>query len=235
MRSVCIALTITLLSGVSFQLNPVCRSGSSTYKPLAIDLVQSAMAQETPDAVVEEDDLTPQSQGGGESKSSQPAKKDSKPKELKRPITQIIDTSIEEKPAESQPFILNEKSDQYKERESRLAEPLRKLVQAPFLFNNAKGGSSELTDAFLAAAKEGPTLKDDLQFVIENGSPAGKVYAAALIRLFDAPSGTRILTGFKSDKTLVENKSYISLEHYTTGEVATDLLSPKPTILLRPR
>ncbi len=229
MLPVCIALTLTLLSGLSV------RSASSTGKSPLIALIQSAMAQETPDAAVEEDDLTPQSRGASESKSPQAAKTDAKPKELKRPITQIIDTSIEENPPEPQSVVLNEKSEQYKERESRLAEPLKKLVQAPFLFNNAKGGSSELTDAFLAAAKEGAKLKDDLQFVIENGSPAGKVYAAALIRLFDAASGTRILTGFKMDKTLVENKSYISLEHYTTGEVATDLLSPQPTILLRPR
>lgn len=195
---------------------------------------QSAMAQEEPD-IDDAEDLAPKPQGGeGKKKSDEPAKARTESKETKTPKPEFIDTSIEEKPTTPPPAD-EEKSDEYKEREAKLAEPLKKLVQAPFVFNNAKGGSSEFTDAFVAAAKDGVKLKDDLQFIIENGSPAGKLYAACLIRMFDAPSGMRILTGFKSDKTLVNNKSYTSQEHYTIGEVATDLLSPTPTILLRPR
>ncbi|GEM_PF-1371740 len=225
------AIAISMLLSVGFDLD--LSSGLNHYRLTQGQTVsQSAMAQETPDQDAEADDLTPAPKGG---KSEQPVKKPAAPKEVKQLKPQFIDTSIEEKSEVTQPAAPEARSDEYVEREAKLAEPLKKLVQAPFVFNNAKGGSNELTEAFIAATKAGPKLKDDLQFILENGSPAGKLYAACLIRGFDGATGTRLLTGFKADKTLVKNKSYISQEHYTVGEVATDLLSPAPTILLRPR
>lgn len=194
---------------------------------------QSAFGQEESDA--SSDDLTPQPKGESSSNPKETSKESSSTEKSKPPRPQFIDTSIEEKPSVNQFTAPDEKSDEYKEREAKLPEPLKKLIQAPFLYNNSKGGSSELSDAFTEAAKQGPKLREDLQFIFENGSPAGKLYAASLIRLFDAPGGTRLLSGFKADKTLVKNKTYISQEHYTAGEVVTDLLSPAPTILLKPR
>lgn len=148
----------------------------------------------------------------------------------------LIDTSIEEKPAEQATSASEEpKSPEYLDREAKLSEPLRKLIQAPHLYDNSKGGSSEIAAAFMAAVKEGAKSRDDLLFIVENGSPAGKIYAAVLIRMFDPATGMKILNGFRTDKTLVNNKSYTAQEHYTTAEVATDLLSDSPTILLKPR
>lgn len=228
---VVIALSMLVCTCFQFNVSGKSDSNNSTAKLIGS---QSAMAQEEPDSAADSDDLAPQPKGeGGQSRET--STESAKPENLKPPRPQLIDTSIEEKPAVSQPPPPDDKSDQYKEREAKLVEPLKKLIQAPFLFNNSKGGSSELTDAFVAAAKLGPKLKDDLQFIIENGSPAGKLYAACLIRTFDPPAGTRLLSGFKADKTMINNKSYTSQEHYTVGEVVTDLLSPAPTILLKPR
>ncbi len=234
MRSFSFSIALSMLIGASIQLY-VPDGSSSNNSSVTLIGSQSAMAQEEPDSAADSDDLTPQPKGGGGKQSEETGMESAKPEVSKPPRPQLIDTSIEEKPAVSQPAQPDEKSDEYKEREAKLAEPLRKLVQAPYLFNNSKGGSSDLADAFVAAAKLGPKLKDDLQFIIENGSPAGKLYAACLIRTFDAPAGTRLLSGFKADKTMVNNKSYTSQEHYTVGEVVTDLLSPSPTIMLKPR
>ena len=158
---------------------------------------------------------------------------ENRPRQFKR---QLIDTSIEEKAAiQTAPSGGENKSPAYLEREAKLSAPLKKLIQAPQIYDNSKGGSSEFAEAFLAATKDGEKFREDLLFIVENGSPAGKIYAAVLIKSFDAPLGNKILNGFKTDKTLVKNKSYTSLEHFTMGEVVTDLLSPAPTIILKPR
>lgn len=161
------------------------------------------------------------------------SKTQNKPQQFKR---QLIDTSIEEAPAApTAPSASEQKSPAYLEREAKLSEPLKKLIQAPQIYDNSKGGSSEFSDAFVAASKDGAKSREDLLFIVENGSPAGRIYAAVLIKNFDAPMGNKILNGFKTEKTLVNNKSYTSLEHFTMGEVVTDLLSPAPTIILKPR
>lgn len=171
---------------------------------------------------------------------TEPSASSKKPQESRPAIQQfkrkLIDTSIEEKPA-AQAASTGEQpeSPEYLDRESKLSEPLRKLIQAPHLYDNSKGGSSEIAAAFMAAAKEGAKSRSDLLFIVKNGSPAGKIYAAVLIRMFDPATGTNILNGFKTEKALVNNKSYTAQEHYTTAEVATDLLSDSPSILLKPR
>jgi len=156
--------------------------------------------------------------------------KESRIRQLK---TQFVDTSIEEKPATPASSEAEPKSPEYLDREAKLSEPLKKLLSAPLLFDSSKGGGSEFADAFVQAAKTGASARQDLLFIAENGSPAGKIYAALLIRMFDPCTGNRFLNGFKTDKSLVKTKTYVSQETYTVGEVVTDLLSPAPTIIIR--
>jgi hypothetical protein len=180
-----------------------------------------------------DDDGVEVSNPGSESQPSSAKPTESKFRKVK---TQFVDTSIEEKPATPQPSTVGqEKSPEYLTREAKLSEPLKKIIQAPHIYDNSKGGSSEFTAAFAQAAKDGLKSKEDLLFIVENGSPAGKIYAAYLLKLIEPSTGTRILNGFKTEKTLVNNKSYTSQEHYTMGEVATDLLSSSPTIILKGR
>ncbi len=229
-------LSSTLLVAISV-CTPACSSKtlaelSSTSRSLIAKVSADADAEsaDSGDNDMDSEDLKSSSQ----SASSKPTtESQNKPLQFKR---QLIDTSIEEttapKPAPEQS---NTKSTAYLEHEARLSAPLKKLIQAPQIYDNSKGGSSEFSDAFVAAAKEGAQNREDLLFMVENGSPAGKIYSAVLLRLIDSQTGTKILNGFKSDKTLVNNKSYTSVEHFTMGEIVTDLLSPAPSIILKPK
>jgi hypothetical protein len=227
-------ISSTLFFSVS-AVAPVCS------KPSSSELNEKAswlVAKTTSD--VETDNETSADndcQSGDLKSSSASASSESKSEtqnKLRQFKRQLIDTSVEEKSAAPAASTLSEpKSAMYLEREARLSAPLKKLIQAPQIYDHSKGGSSEYSDAFTAAAKEGAKNREDLLFVVENGSPAGKIYAAVLLKMIDGPAGTKILNGFKSEKTLVNNKSYTSLEHFTMGEIATDLLSPSPSIVLK--
>jgi len=231
-----IMLSSTLLLAISAG-TPVC-SGKTLpeLSPTSRSLIAKANAgadvesADSGDSDLDSEDL----KSSSKSASSKPTHENqNKPLKFKR---QLIDTSIEEaatpQPAPEQ---INTKSTTDLEHEARLSAPLKKLIQAPQIYDNSKGGSSELSDAFVAAAKEGAKNRDDLLFMVKNGSPAGKIYAAVLLRLIDSATGTKILNSFKSEKTLVNNKSYTSVEHFTMGEIATDLLSPTPSIILKPK
>ena len=226
----------TLLLAISVS-TPACSSKTlAELNSTSLSLIAKASADadvesaDSGDNDLDSEDLKSSSQ----SASSKPTtESQNKPLQFKR---QLIDTSIEETSApQPAPEQSNTKSAAYLEHEARLSAPLKKLIQAPQIYDHSKGGSSEFSDAFLAAAKEGAKNREDLLFMVENGSPAGKIYAAVLLRLIDSATGTKILNGFKSDKTLVNNKSYTSVEHFTMGEIATDLLSPAPSIILKPK
>ncbi len=192
---------------------------------------QSSSSKQDAQALVKPSD----SEGSAEPEAAKPemSKSEASAPTTSRP--KLIDTSFEEASTPIAPAQPAEPSDKYKTREVQLQEPLKVLIQASHLYDLSRGGSSELSDAFVKAIALGPASRDDLLFIIENGSPAGKIYAACLLLQFDRATGTQVLNGFKTVKTLVVNKSYTASEHYTMGEVATDLLSPSPAIILKRR
>lgn len=223
------------------QENRFARVRTASCPALVFLLVFSLAIPGAQKAIAEDGDLMPKPTEGTadsnppvqEQSSTRSTEEKSSVAETKKFKPRLIDTSIEEKPAVIQtPDEPEEKSEEYKEREARLSEPLKRLLQAPHIFDCSRGGSSDLSEAFVLAAKDGANARADLMFIVENGSPAGKIYAASLIRKFDTAAGNRILNDFKSANTLVKNKTYTAQEHYTLAEVATDLLSGAPTIIL---
>ena len=81
-------------------------------------------------------------------------------------------------------------------------------------------------EAYLKALKNGKSIKKDLDWMIKNGTAAGKLYAAILIQDFDKKAGEQAFTSLKSEKTPV-NYSPGGCEGGTTrplGEHATEFL-----------
>lgn len=91
---------------------------------------------------------------------------------------------------------------------------------------------SDIALAFEQAQKAGVGVRTDLEWLIENASPAGRIYAAVLLRLIDRQAGTRALERLKADKDILVYKNAGDKVHYSVGEVAIDLLSDKPSICL---
>lgn len=81
-------------------------------------------------------------------------------------------------------------------------------------------------EAYLKALKNGKSIKKELDWMLKNGSAAGKLYAAILIQDFDKKAGEQAFTLLQSEKALVKY-SPGGCEGGTTrplGEHATEFL-----------
>jgi hypothetical protein len=96
--------------------------------------------------------------------------------------------------------------------------------------------SARLKEAIAEAVKLGPSSRDDLRWIVENGSPCGRIYAVCLLKVFDRPEAT------EAAKALKEGMSDVNLEfvsasercHYSIGDVLIDQSSAHPLIQLVP-
>lgn len=93
---------------------------------------------------------------------------------------------------------------------------------------------SDLTEAFAKAKEKGASIRTQLDWLTQNATPAGRLYAALLIKKIDNPAGKSVFEQMKSDKSLVEYRNGGVSCHYTVGEIAIDLMSPKPIINFDP-
>lgn len=114
-----------------------------------------------------------------------------------------------------------------------LPPSLKALSEAKYLYDRSAGGSCELTRSLAEARKDAVSHKEDLEWIATNGTPAGQVYAAILIRHYDKPRGDSILKDLKNDQnTMVSLNSLEGSYHYSLAEIATDLLSTDSIIRL---
>lgn len=96
----------------------------------------------------------------------------------------------------------------------------------------AAAEKSQTRKAFEEALKAGKQVQNDLEWLIHNADPPGRLYAAALIKRFDAKRGSEALEDLKSDKDSVSYKQGGEVVHYSVGEIALDQLSAHPTIVI---
>lgn len=94
---------------------------------------------------------------------------------------------------------------------------------------------ADVIAAFQKAIEAGEGIRTDLKWLSENATPAGKIYAALLLNRIDSEAGIKTLNRMKSDKDIVVYKKGNESVHYTVGEVAIDLLSENPSILIDPQ
>ncbi len=220
---------------------------------IVVGLALPVQAQDAEDADLEPAPAGASTGVGGAQTGSEPAGKPKKKK--KPPAVKMPETSEDENPsaseeasaeppaadpnaapAEPPPPSPEELARQELERQvEKLPEPLKKLALAKHVYDTSAGGSDEYTAAFKAAISRGAGLRDDLIWIAKNGSPAGRIYAALLIKQFDNTQGTALLLSWKDDKTMVVNKRPGSEEHYSVSEIVSDLMSKTPIIKLTPR
>lgn len=87
------------------------------------------------------------------------------------------------------------------------------------------------------ASKLGAASRPDLEWIIENGSPAGRLYAAALLKRLDNTAGAeafKILSRDMGDVTI----DFVGTNercHYSISDVIVDQNSPHPLILILPK
>ncbi|MBC7997245.1 MAG: hypothetical protein IAF58_04850 [Leptolyngbya sp.] len=96
----------------------------------------------------------------------------------------------------------------------------------------ASAEKSQTRKAYEEASQAGKRVQNDLEWLIHNAEPPGRLYAAALIKRFDAQRGKEAFEDLKSDKDSVSYKQGGEVVHYSVGEIAIDLLSPHPNIVI---
>jgi hypothetical protein len=112
-----------------------------------------------------------------------------------------------------------------------------KLSKAEYLDDSAVGYAAIKSDDFKAferALNAGASIRDDLDRLVKEASPAGRIYAAILISRLDKDAGTGLFESLKSDQARVVYRSGSLVEERTVGELAADLLRGEPIIIFRP-
>lgn len=107
---------------------------------------------------------------------------------------------------------------------------LVKLNDAQFIDDSRLGEKSDTRLAFDQALKAGSSIRSELRWMVENGRPTGRIYAAIIFRSFDKPGGRELLERLKSDPNLIKYKKGGEICHYSVADVALDALSSKPII-----
>ncbi len=92
--------------------------------------------------------------------------------------------------------------------------------------------NGKMSGAISYACKSGVKSKADLEWICLNGSPAGRLYAAALIRRFDKKAGQDAFKAIAATMSDV-NVDFVGVRercHYSVGDIVTDQTSNKPLI-----
>jgi hypothetical protein len=87
------------------------------------------------------------------------------------------------------------------------------------------------------ASKLGAASRADLEWIIENGSPAGRLYAAALLRRLDNSAGSEAFKILSRDMGDV-NIDFVGTNercHYSISDVIVDQNSLHPLIQILPK
>ena len=120
---------------------------------------------------------------------------------------------------------------------SRKMNPALTTIAAAKQLEEASLKSGKLAPSVNAAIKLGAPARDDLEWIIANGSPAGRLYAAAILSRFDqsaAKEAYRALAAGMGDV----NIDFVGAHehcHYSVADIATDQTSPKPLIEIVPK
>ena len=130
-----------------------------------------------------------------------------------------------------------------KAEDGKEAVPSRKMNSALTTIASAKQledaslKSGKITPAVSQALKLGAPARDDLEWIIANGSPAGRLYAAAILGRFDQPASKEAYRALAAGMGDI-NIDYVSAHehcHYSVADIVTDQTSAKPLIEIVPK
>lgn len=111
------------------------------------------------------------------------------------------------------------------------------LSTAAHLDDSAVGFTNQRTDTFKAfeqAFSEAEFARPHLDWLLENGSGAGKIYAAILIEQLDKEAGKQAYVSLQNDTTEIEYRSSDLFEVRSVGDLATGLLNGEALIIFPP-
>ncbi|MBP9093681.1 hypothetical protein KBI23_21865 [bacterium] len=120
---------------------------------------------------------------------------------------------------------------------SRKMNPALTAIATAKQLEEASLRSGKLAPSVSAAIKLGAPAREDLEWIIANGSPAGRLYATAILSRFDqsaAKEAYRALVAGMGDV----NIDFVGAHehcHYSVADIATDQTSTKPLIEIVPR
>lgn len=118
-----------------------------------------------------------------------------------------------------------------------LPEYIDVLSSAATLDDSAVGFANKRTEIFNAFAQAfaaGDSVKAHLDWLLKNGSGAGKLYAAILIDQLDNEAGKQAFESLQADETEVQYRSSDIHEIRTVGDLATGLLNGEALIIFPP-
>ncbi|CAN5224615.1 hypothetical protein BH11CYA1_BH11CYA1_29350 [soil metagenome] len=120
---------------------------------------------------------------------------------------------------------------------SRAMNPALTVIASAKQLEDASVKGGKIKPSVNQALKLGAPARDDLEWIIANGSPAGRLYATAILGRFDqaaAKDAYRALAAGMGDV----NVDYLSAHehcHYSVADIVTDQTSPKPLIEIVPK
>lgn len=120
---------------------------------------------------------------------------------------------------------------------SRKMNPALTAIATAKQLEEASLKSGKLAPSISAVIKLGAPARDDLDWIIANGSPAGRLYATAILGRFDqsaAKEAYRALAAGMGDVTI----DFVGLRehcHYSVADIVADQTSAKPLIEIVPK
>jgi hypothetical protein len=123
------------------------------------------------------------------------------------------------------------------EQPSRQMNPALTAMAAAKQLEEASLKSSKIAPSINAAIKLGAPARADLEWIIANGSPAGRLYATAILSRFDAPAAKEAYRALAAGMGDV-NIDFVGPHehcHYSVADIVADQTSAKPLIEIVPR
>lgn len=133
--------------------------------------------------------------------------------------------------------VTSQSSDAKEELPSRKMNPALTAIAAAKQLEEATLKSGKLAPSISAVLKLGAPARDDLEWIIANGTPAGRLYATAILGRFDqsaAKEAYRALAAGMGDVTI----DFVGVRehcHYSVADIVTDQTSAKPLIEIVPK
>jgi hypothetical protein len=96
------------------------------------------------------------------------------------------------------------------------------------------GQTLENYAAFVEARRAGAGARAEVEALLADGTPAGRLYAALLLRELDEEAGRRALEGLRADGSLLEAMWDCTPEPFTVGQLADDALRGRALVETEP-
>ncbi|HEY0078956.1 MAG TPA: hypothetical protein VGB73_09950 [Pyrinomonadaceae bacterium] len=96
------------------------------------------------------------------------------------------------------------------------------------------GQKNENYEAFALARQAGAGERAAVEEILQNAAPAGRLYAALLLREIDEEAGRRALVALQHDTSELEASWDCAPDSYTLGQLAAEALEGRMLIDIRP-